>query len=77
MDRIDDHPEVIIKWLSSPDGEEWSKDRHKPAGGGIMVSIKEDAPDYCEGWGVTTDNEDEPVFLWYAMSESFDPLYDA
>lgn len=65
MEAIDDHPEVIIKWLETDEGLAWSRSSHTPLG--ILVSVKEDAPEEFNGWGVSVDNEYESVFLWFVM----------
>jgi hypothetical protein len=75
MDRIDDHPEVIIKWLESPEGEYWSRDNHSDVNG-ILVTIKEDCPDYGIDWFVSVDNEDTMVYLWFTPYDELS-LYDA
>ena len=50
----------VIKWLESPEGEEWSCSTHCHPRAGILVSLKEDfyrEDDQCL---------DTPVFLWVA-----------
>jgi hypothetical protein len=67
METIDDDPEVVVKWLSTPEGQSWSRDFHKPISSGILMSVKEDAPESFEGWFVSTDNEAEPAYLWFIL----------
>jgi hypothetical protein len=70
METIDDYPEVVAKWLNTVEGMAWSRNIHKPLSDGILLSVKEDAPEGWEGWGVSVDNEDAPAFLWYSQYDA-------
>jgi hypothetical protein len=70
METIDDHPEVVIKWLETTEGMRWSRAHHVPISDGILLSVKVDSPEEFEGWGVSVDNEIMDAYLWFCQYDA-------